>query len=83
MKKHYAIYNPETCLYSLGLASSIQSWGSIDQARLFEDIGPTKSHINRCRKMAAQFKRDNPYPNGIQIVEITIQRVVSNILETA
>lgn len=79
---HFAIYDPATGLYSKGYSLYTQGWGTIDEARLFSEIGHARSHINLCNKYAASYKTASmPYTSGMEIVEVEIQYTQKGVVQ--
>lgn len=74
--KHYAIYNPTTGFYSVGYVHSIQSWNTLDEARVWDRLGDAKAHVTHCNKMAKNYNRALPYSAPMEIVEV--ERVYTN-----
>jgi hypothetical protein len=80
--KHYAIYDPATGLYSKGYSHYTQGWGTVDQTRLFNEVGHARSHINLCNKQAASYKiASMPYTSGMEIVEVECQYTNKGLVE--
>ena len=74
--KHYAIYNPATGFYSVGYVHSIQSWTTVDEARVWDRLGDAKTHVTNCNKLAKTHNRTLPYSAPMEIVEV--ERVYTN-----
>ena len=79
--KHYAILNPNTGLYSVGYTHQVQSWDTLDVARIWDRIGDVKAHITHCNKLANRAKRPSPYIPPMEIVEVEKQLTNKGLAE--
>ena len=75
-KKHYAIFDPTTGLYSVGHAHSFQSWTKLDEAHVWNRLSDAKTHVTNCNKMAKNRFTNEPYSTPMEIVEV--ERVYTN-----
>ena len=79
--KHYAILNPNTGLYSVGITHQNQSWDILDVARIWDRLSDVKAHVAHCNKLASRAKRPNPYIPPMQIVEVEKQVTDKGLVE--
>ena len=92
--KKFLIKDTSRGLYSKGYAASVQEWtDDIGKARLWNGIGPVKTHIKHCNELCARqnkvLNRSVPFPKPytsdmcIATVEIKVEEISLQFIDMA